>query len=132
MTTLNPALSSEDTSLEALVARRVALLTDYQNAAYAQRYARLVERVAERERTLGGDTPLAEAVARYYYKLLAYKDEYEIARLLTDPAFERRIAAQFEDGYTLRYHLAPPMLARTDQFIIIFCLYMTPSIEIRS
>ena len=98
-----------------IIALRVGALTAYQNAASAARYSALVERVraAEAEKAKGL-TGLAEAVARYYFKLLAYKDEYEIARLLTDPAFERRVAAQFEDGYTLRYHLAPPLLARTD------------------
>ena len=101
--------------LDELIAHRVALLTTYQNTAYAGRYKALVERVraAESERAKGL-TGLAEAVARYYYKLLAYKDEYEIARLLTDPAFEDSIRERFEAGYTVRYHLGPPLLAATD------------------
>jgi indolepyruvate ferredoxin oxidoreductase len=98
------------TSLEDVVARRVAFLTDYQDAAYAARYRALVERVreAEHERApgLGGFT---DAVARYYFKLLAYKDEYEVARLFTDGAFLKQIAAQFEGDYRLEFHLAPPL-----------------------
>ncbi len=72
-------------------------------------------RATERER-LGHEVRprLAEAVARYYAKLLAYKDEYEVARLHRDPSFRRRIAEQFEGDYALRFHLAPPLLARED------------------
>ena len=57
---------------------------------------------------------ITEAVARYYFKLLAYKDEYEVARLHADPAFRARIASQFEGDYTLNFHMAPPLLARPD------------------
>jgi indolepyruvate ferredoxin oxidoreductase len=107
------------TSLEEIVAKRVEFLTGYQNAAYAKRYADLVERVrrVESDRIVGS-TKLAEAVARNYFKLLAYKDEYEVARLHADPAFRAKLAAQFEgvDGkpYKLNFHLAPPLLARPD------------------
>ncbi len=106
-------------SLEEIVARRTEFLTGYQNAAYAKRYAELVERVRKVESDrLNGSTRLAQAVARYYFKLLAYKDEYEVARLHADPAFRARIDAQFEgiDGkpIELRFHLAPPLLARPD------------------
>jgi indolepyruvate ferredoxin oxidoreductase len=66
------------------------------------------------ERPLGG-TLLTEAVARYLFKLMAYKDEYEVARLHTDPAFMARIADQFEGHYKLVHHLAPPGLARTNE-----------------
>ena len=101
--------------IDDMVARRAESLTAYQNAAYARRYTDLVDRAraveADRAKGLSG---FAEAVARYYFKLLAYKDEYEIARLLTDPAFERRIGEMFEDGYRLRYHLAPPLIASLD------------------
>ncbi|MCX7902421.1 MAG: indolepyruvate ferredoxin oxidoreductase family protein, partial [Burkholderiaceae bacterium] len=106
-------------SLAEIVARRVQYLTAYQNAAYAQRYEALVSRVrrVESER-IAGATQLAEAVARNYFKLLAYKDEYEVARLHADPAFRARLAAQFEgiDGRPLRlyFHLAPPLLAPRD------------------
>jgi len=101
-------------SLEDIVARRVTLLTEYQDAAYAARYRALVERVAAVEKEKIGSTQLAEAVARGYAKLLAYKDEYEVARLYADGAFARRIAAMFEGDYRLVFHLAPPLLARRD------------------
>jgi indolepyruvate ferredoxin oxidoreductase len=102
-------------TLDELVVRRVEVLTAYQNAGYAKRYASLVERVRKVESDrLGGATRLAEAVARYYFKLLAIKDEYEVARLHSDPAFRQKIAAQFEGDYTLNFHLAPPLLARPD------------------
>ncbi|MFQ5959411.1 MAG: indolepyruvate ferredoxin oxidoreductase family protein, partial [Alphaproteobacteria bacterium] len=102
-------------SLDEIVDRRVGELTRYQNAAYAKRYAGLVSRVhaAEAEKAKGL-TGLSEAVARSYFKLLAYKDEYEVARLFADGAFARQIAAQFEGAYRLRFHLAPPLFARTD------------------
>ena len=101
--------------VDSLVARRVVELTKYQDAAYAGRYSALVAEIqtAERERApgMGG---LAEAVARNYFKLLAYKDEYEVARLHADPEFRARIEHQFEGSYKLRFHLAPPLLARRD------------------
>jgi len=102
-------------SLAELTARRVEFLTAYQDAAYARRYSELVERVRRVESDrLKGATQLTEAVARYYFKLLAYKDEYEVARLHADPAFAQNIAAQFEGPYRLDYHLAPPLIARRD------------------
>src|SRR5258706_9548 len=102
-------------TLEETVARRVAFLTGYQDAAYAQKYRNLVERVkqAESSRTKGL-TGLPEAVARYYFKLLAYKDEYEVARLYADPAFMQKIKSQFEGDYKLHFHLAPTLLAKRD------------------
>jgi indolepyruvate ferredoxin oxidoreductase len=104
-------------SLDEIVARRVAFLTDYQNAAYAARYSDLVEkvRVAEEGRT-PGRTGLAEAVARNLFKLMAYKDEYEVARLYTDGTFTRQIEQTFEPGsMRFEFHLAPPLLARVDK-----------------
>ncbi len=102
-------------SFEEMFARRVEFLTAYQNAAYAQKYRHLVERVKQAEsaqaRGFGG---LAEAVARYYFKLLACKDEYEVARLHTDPAFTEKLSSQFEGDYKLRFHLAPPLFAKRD------------------
>ncbi|HXH02130.1 MAG TPA: indolepyruvate ferredoxin oxidoreductase family protein [Candidatus Competibacteraceae bacterium] len=102
-------------TLEEIVARRVAFLTDYQNASYAQRYRKLVDKVqaAERDKT-PGQTALAEAVARYYFKLMAYKDEYEVARLYTSGEFLKKLEAQFEGDYTLEFHLAPPLFAKRD------------------
>jgi indolepyruvate ferredoxin oxidoreductase len=103
------------TTLEDIVAKRIAALTDYQDAGYAGRYRALVERArrAEQERT-PGRTGFAEAVARYYFKLLAYKDEYEVARLYTDGTFLKAIEAHFEGDYRLEFNLAPPLIAARD------------------
>ena len=102
-------------TLDALLERRAAVLTDYQDARYAARYRALVERVREVERQrCPGRAGLAEAVARAYFKLLACKDEYEVARLHASDEFRRRIEATFEGDYTLRFHLAPPLLSRPD------------------
>jgi indolepyruvate ferredoxin oxidoreductase len=102
-------------TLDAIVERRAAHLADYQDAAYAARYRALVEKVREAERErCGGLGGLAEAVARYYFKLLAYKDEYEVARLYSSEEFQRALEATFEGDYTLRFHLAPPLLSRVD------------------
>jgi indolepyruvate ferredoxin oxidoreductase len=101
--------------LEEIVAKRVAFLTDYQNTAYARRYQALIERVRSAEAARApGMSGLAEAVARYYFKLLAYKDEYEVARLYTDRRFRDALAAQFEGDYRLEFHLSPPLLAPRD------------------
>jgi len=101
--------------LDEIIAHRAAHLTRYQDAAYAARYRHLVERVAEAERAaMPGSDALTVAVARYYAKLLAYKDEYEVARLHADRDFHDRIAAQFEGKYRLRYHLAPPAVSHPD------------------
>jgi indolepyruvate ferredoxin oxidoreductase len=101
-------------TLDELIARRADFLEEYQDSAYASRYRKLVERVREAEAQKTGGSALAEAVARYYFKLLAFKDEYEVARLHSDPAFARRIGAMFEGGYKLKFHLAPPILGRRD------------------
>jgi len=101
-------------NLEEVVARRVEFLTGYQDAAYAARYRRLVERVREAETRKTAGTALTEAVARHFFKLMAYKDEYEVARLYSDPAFMRKIEGMFEGGYRLKFHLAPPLVNRPD------------------
>ncbi|UCE32200.1 MAG: indolepyruvate ferredoxin oxidoreductase family protein, partial [Burkholderiales bacterium] len=101
-------------SLDELIARRVDFLTDYQDEAYARRYLALVDRVRDVERALGGSA-LTEAVARYYFKLMAYKDEYEVARLYTSGEFVERLDASFEGDFSLRFHLAPPLLARRNE-----------------
>jgi indolepyruvate ferredoxin oxidoreductase len=105
-------------SLEEVIAYRSAYLTDYQNQAYAGRYLDLVERVRRFEQELRQSSdielPLTGAVARSYFSLLAYKDEYEIARLYANGEFEQTLAAQFEGDYRLRFHLAPPLLAKRD------------------
>jgi indolepyruvate ferredoxin oxidoreductase len=103
-------------TLDEVIERRVAFLTDYQNAAYAERYRGLVERVRAAEaRTVANATALTEAVARSLFALMAYKDEYEVGRLYTNGHFAKQVAAAFE-GENLRYefHLAPPLLARKD------------------
>jgi indolepyruvate ferredoxin oxidoreductase len=99
-------------SLDALVARRVEFLTAYQNAAYAQDYVSFVNEVRQAEMAGGTSLPLSEAVAKNLFKLMAYKDEYEVARLHTDAAFHGRIGDLFEGDYRLHYHLAPPLLAK--------------------
>ncbi len=99
---------------DGLIARRVKHLTGYQNAAYAQRYANLVQRVRDAERTLGDagkPERLSKAVARYAAKLMAYKDEYEVARLYTDGQFEAALKGQFDRWEGLRFHMAPPLLS---------------------
>ncbi len=98
-------------SLDDLVQDRMARLTDYQNAAYAQRYATFIERVKQAEAPLG-KTLLTETVARQLYKLMAYKDEYEVARLHTQSKFLQRIEESFEGNFKVHYHLAPPLLAK--------------------
>jgi len=98
-------------SLAEMVDRRVEFLMGYQSAAYAANYRAFVERVRAAEAPLSS-TRLTETVARYLFKLMAYKDEYEVARLHTDPAFTKRIADMFEGDVKLVHHLAPPMLAK--------------------
>ncbi len=104
-------------SFDEVVERRVVFLTDYQDAAYAARYRAVVERAKAIETAKAlGKTGLADAVARYLFKLMAYKDEYEVARLYADPSFERQVRNDI-GGEHLRYqvHLAPPLLARRDK-----------------
>ncbi|HEX5312186.1 indolepyruvate ferredoxin oxidoreductase family protein [Aquabacterium sp.] len=95
--------------VERLIERRRAYLESYQDAAYAEQYVQLVRRVQAAERALGGSR-LTEAVVRNLFKLMAYKDEYEVARLLTDPAFHEQIANQFEGDYKVSFNLAPPWM----------------------
>ncbi|GIK85058.1 MAG: indolepyruvate ferredoxin oxidoreductase [Betaproteobacteria bacterium] len=101
-------------TLDEAIARRVEYLTAYQDAAYAQRYRALVDRVRAAERALGSGTRLTDAVARNYFKLLAIKDEYEVARLHTDGEFECQVATAFEGDYRIAYHFAPPLWAKPD------------------
>ena len=98
--------------LAEMVATRADFLTGYQDAAYAARYRAFVEKVQAAEAGVGSGTPLSEAVARYLFKLMAYKDEYEVARLHTDRAFTDKIAGMFEGDYKLVHHLAPPLSAK--------------------
>jgi indolepyruvate ferredoxin oxidoreductase len=103
-------------SFDEMVERRVEFLTAYQNASYAERYRNLVEKVKAAEaQKAPGACGFAEAVARYLFKLMAYKDEYEVARLYTGGDFVKQVASTF-DGKDLRFefHLAPPILAKPD------------------
>ena len=98
-------------TLDTIVSRRVEFLTAYQNAAYAQSYREFVEKVRIAEKPLD-KTALTEAVARYLFKLMAYKDEYEVARLHAETGFQEKIAALFEGDYKINFHLAPPMISK--------------------
>ncbi len=113
---LMPDAAGEDIAgdLDAMIEKRAAFLTDYQDAAYAARYSALVTRARSAEAGIGGTEEFATAVARYAFKLMAYKDEYEVARLFTDGDFRRRLDAAFEGDFKLRFHLAPPLLAGRD------------------
>jgi indolepyruvate ferredoxin oxidoreductase len=117
-TAARPTLRTEKPvarTLPEIVARRVELLTAYQDAAYAGRYRAFVDKVAAAEKaTAPGRRGLAEAVAKSLYKLMAYKDEYEVARLYSDGEFLKKVATQFEGDYRLTFHLAPPLLAERD------------------
>ena len=97
-----------------LVEIRVPELIAFQDEAYARRYAEVIQRVVAAEQHVVRDSQLSAAAARYLYKLMAYKDEYEVARLHTDPAFLADLDAQFPHGYSVKYNLAPPLLAKTD------------------
>ncbi|MDE3177637.1 MAG: 2-oxoacid:acceptor oxidoreductase family protein, partial [Pseudomonadota bacterium] len=108
-----PAAKAED--LASVVASRVDFLTAYQNRAYAERYRALVDEAAKAEAARApGRSGFALAVARYAFKLMAYKDEYEVARLYTDGSFARAVADAFEGDLKLTFHLAPPILGRKD------------------
>lgn len=100
-------------TVDQLIAHRTAHLTAYQDAAYAARYNSWVTRIREREQALQL-SGLTEAVAANYAKLLAYKDEYEVARLYRDPSFREQIANQFEGDYHLEFHFDPPLFAKID------------------
>jgi len=111
-----PASRTLSANTDERITRRVADLTEYQDSSYASRYAKLVQRVRDSEaRIVPGHTELTEAVARYYYKLLAYKDEYEVARLYTQSRFLERLDAMFEGDYKVVFNLAPPLWASRDK-----------------
>jgi indolepyruvate ferredoxin oxidoreductase len=104
-------------SFDETVERRVKFLTAYQNAGYAGRYRTLVGKVKAAEAARApGHCELTETVARYLFKLMAYKDEYEVARLYTDGAFLKQVETEFDgDNLRFEFHLAPPLLARRDR-----------------
>jgi indolepyruvate ferredoxin oxidoreductase len=102
-------------TLDEAISRRAAFLTDYQNAAYARRLTDFVAQVRQAEAArIPGSTRFTDAVARNLFKLMAYKDEYEVARLYTETGFRDRLAAQFEGDYRVVMHLAPPLWAKND------------------
>jgi indolepyruvate ferredoxin oxidoreductase len=101
-------------SLETVIKQRVQFLTGYQNAAYAAGYEDLVAQVRAKEKALGLGNKLSTAVAKSCFKLMAYKDEYEVARLYTDGRFVEQLKQQFEGDFTLKFNLAPPLFARKD------------------
>lgn len=102
-------------TLEEVIEKRSKYLCNYQNKAYAKRYEDAVARIQEFEQSIAkGSTALTEAVAKNYHKLLAYKDEYEVARLYTDEAFLANLQSQFSGDYKIKFNLAPPIFSRTD------------------
>jgi indolepyruvate ferredoxin oxidoreductase len=112
---LHPAAEAAAQTLNAVIAKRIAHLTAYQDAAYAAQYAALVEKVRAAEtHVLPGSETLSMAAARNLAKLMAYKDEYEVARLYTDDTFEQGLRAQFEGDYKRKIYLAPPLLSKID------------------
>ncbi|MGH6643126.1 MAG: DUF6537 domain-containing protein, partial [Bradyrhizobium sp.] len=109
------SLSGQDgkeETLDEIISRRVDFLTAYQNADYANRYRKFVSEVrAAEERHLPNSRTLTTAVARSLFKLMAYKDEYEVARLQIETGFQEKLRQEFEGDFAIRYHLAPPMLS---------------------
>jgi indolepyruvate ferredoxin oxidoreductase len=100
-------------SLDELIRRRADFLTAYQDAAYAARYRDRIERIRRLEERLKPDsTALTETVTRNLFKLMAIKDEYEVARLYTDGSFKRQLTREFESFDRLEFHLAPPVLGQ--------------------
>ena len=105
-------------SLEDIISKRVEFLTAYQNAAYAAKYVDFVEKIRIKELSLNSTSDhqkslsLTESAAKNLFKLMAYKDEYEVARLHSNGDFEKKVASMFEGDYKLNYHLAPPLIAK--------------------
>jgi indolepyruvate ferredoxin oxidoreductase len=106
-------------SLDDIISKRVEFLTAYQNAAYAAKYVDFVEKIRGKESSLNIENnntknhlKLTETIAKNLFKLMAYKDEYEVARLHSNGDFEKKIASMFEGDYKLNYHLAPPLIAK--------------------
>lgn len=108
-----PVVIQMPQSLDSIIKRRVAFLTEYQDAAYAAQYEELVSKVRAAEEKIGG-AKLATAVAKYAYKLMAYKDEYEVARLYTNGEFTEKLKQQFEGDFSVKFNLAPPLFSKKD------------------
>ena len=109
----DPRGEVKEKTLDEIIADRTARLTEYQNAAYAQTYVDAVSKVRAAEAAAGLGERLTLAVAKYAYKVMAYKDEYEVARLWTDGKFDAYLAKTFKGG-KVNYHLAPPLFSKTD------------------
>jgi indolepyruvate ferredoxin oxidoreductase len=102
-------------SLDEIIATRADFLTSYQDKAYADRYLATVEKVRKAENAaLPSSTELTQAVAKNLFKLMAYKDEYEVARLYTDGSFAKKLSEKFDGDFTLKFNLAPPIFAKRD------------------
>ena len=103
-------------ALDEIIDHRAKFLTDYQDRAYAERYLAAVRKVRTAETAAGsGSAELTEAVAKNLFKLMAYKDEYEVARLYTDGSFAKKLAEKFDGDFQLKFYLAPPVFARRDK-----------------
>ncbi|MBT3991943.1 MAG: indolepyruvate ferredoxin oxidoreductase family protein [Rhodospirillaceae bacterium] len=103
-------------NLDRFIEDRAGDLTAYQNKAYAKRYQSRLEAISATEnKCYPGNIKLTEAVARALYKVMAYKDEYEVARAYTDPSYQEKIKAQFDGDYKLKLHFAPPLFAAKDK-----------------
>ena len=112
---VNKPDAGRDQTLEEMIEDRTNRLVAYQDERYAQRYVDRIEAIKAAETALSGSRDeLTRAAAKYLFKVMAYKDEYEVARLYTDPSFKASLDESFEPGYTLSYHLAPPWLAGKD------------------
>jgi indolepyruvate ferredoxin oxidoreductase len=110
------AVAQSQLDTEQSIERYTDELTNYQSQAYAERYRVLVDRVCDAESAKApGMKGLGNAVTKYAYKLMAYKDEYEVGRLYSDPEFKRKLHEQFEGNFKLEFNLAPPMLSRIDK-----------------
>jgi len=109
-----PASKPRLQTLDDIVTDRMARLTDYQNAAYAERYRQLIATVSTADPRADEPDSISVAAARNLYKLMAYKDEYEVARLYTDGEFLKKLEQQFEGDYELRFNMAPPLFSKRD------------------
>jgi len=102
----------QEPSLDEIVERRADFLTNYQNAAYADEYRTFVRKISGRVRNIPDNEAFVKAVARYLFKLMAYKDEYEVARLYTDGSFRKKVGNEFAGDYRIKFHMAPPIFNR--------------------
>ncbi len=108
--------ASTTKTLDEIIATRAEFLTSYQDKAYAQRYLAVVAKVKATEATVApSSSELTEAVAKNLFKLMAYKDEYEVARLYTDGSFAKKLSEKFDGEFSLKFHLAPPVFAARDK-----------------